>query len=85
MFHIKELRNRINVLHEGALRITYQDSLSSFEELLKIDKSVSIHHRNLQNLLIEICKIKMEVPASIMYDIMSLNQNTSYNLWLVSL
>ena len=85
MFHIKELRNRINVLHEGALRITYQDSLSSFEELLKIDKSVSIHHRNLQNLLIEICKIKMEVSASIMYDIMSLNQNTSYNLWLVSL
>ena len=85
MFHIKELRNRINALHEGALRITYQDSLSSFEELLKIDKSVSIHHRNLQNLLIEICKIKMEVPASIMYDIMSLNQNTSYNLWLVSL
>ena len=85
MFHIKELRNRINALHEGALRITYQDSLSSFEELLKIDKSVSIHHRNLQNLLIEICKIKMEVSASIMYDIMSLNQNTSYNLWLVSL
>ena len=85
MFHIKELRNRINALHEGALRITYQDSLSSFEELLKIDKSVSIHHRNLQNLLIEICKIKMEVSASIIYDIMSLNQNTSYNLWLVSL
>ena len=85
MFHIKELRNRINALHEGALRITYQDSLSSFEELLKIDKSVSIHHRNLQNLLIEICKTKMEVSASIMYDIMSLNQNTSYNLWLVSL
>ena len=47
MFHTKELNNQIYGLHEGALRITYQDN-----ELLKIDESVSIHHRNI--LLIEI-------------------------------
>ena len=54
IFHTKELNNRINCLHERALRITYQERISSFDELLKIDKAVSIHHRNLQYLLIEI-------------------------------
>ena len=59
MFHTKELNNRINSLHEKALRLTYQNRNSSFDELLKLDKSVSIHYRNLQYLLTEIYKVKM--------------------------
>ena len=43
MFHTKELNNRINSLHETALRLTYQNRNSSFDELLKFDKSVFIH------------------------------------------
>ena len=42
LFDTKELNNRINGLHERALRIIYQDRFSLFEKLLKIDKSVSI-------------------------------------------
>ena len=48
MFHSRTLNNRINSLHERALRLVYGDNTSSFEELLHLDKSFSIHDRNLQ-------------------------------------
>ena len=35
MFHSRSLNNKINSLHERALRITYSDRSSSFENLLK--------------------------------------------------
>ena len=50
MFHSRSLNNKINFLHERALRITYGDRSSSFENLLKKENSVSIHHRNIQAL-----------------------------------
>ena len=54
IFHRKQPNNRINSLHEKALRVTYQDRNSSFSELLNLDKSVSIHYKNLKYLLTEI-------------------------------
>ena len=48
MFHTKQINNRINNLHEKALRVTYQDRNSSFSELLNLDKSVSIHYKNIK-------------------------------------
>ena len=48
MFHSKRLNNKINSIHERALRITYVDNVSSFQELLEKDNSVSIHHKNIQ-------------------------------------
>ena len=48
MFHSRELNNKINRIHERALRITYKDKSPTFQELLKKDNSVSIHHRNVQ-------------------------------------
>ena len=59
MFDNKQLNNRINSQHEKALRVTYQDRNSSFSELLNLDKSVSIHYRNIKYLLTEIYKVKM--------------------------
>ena len=47
MFHSRRLNNKINSIHERALRITYQDHISTFQELLNKDNSISIHHRNL--------------------------------------
>ena len=41
------------MLHEGCLRIIYNDKQSSFTELLNKDNSVSIHIRNIQRLAIE--------------------------------
>ena len=39
---------KINHVHERALRLVYRDYISTFEELLIQDKSVCIHHRNIQ-------------------------------------
>ena len=78
MFHTKELNNRINRLHEKALRVTYQDKNSSFTELLNLDKSISIHYRNIQYLLTDVYKVKMGPSLLIVGD--SLSENTSYNL-----
>ena len=80
MFHTKQLNNLINSLHEKALRVTYQDRNSSFSELLNLDKSVSIHYRNIKYLLTEIYKVKMGLSPPIMSDIFSLSENSSYNL-----
>ena len=64
MFHTKELNSRINSLHEKALSLIYQNRNLSFDELLKLDKSVSIHYRNLQYLLTEVYEIKLDENAS---------------------
>ena len=39
MFHSGTLNNRINRLHENALRLVYNDSILSFENLLILDRS----------------------------------------------
>ena len=46
--HSETLNNKINKLHERALQLVYDERQSTFEELLDIDKSFTIHHRNLQ-------------------------------------
>ena len=45
MFHSRTLNNRINSLHERALRLVYKDPKFSFEELLQMDNSFTILHR----------------------------------------
>ena len=57
MFHSRKINERINRLHYRVLRITYLDEVSTFEELLCKDGSVTVHHRNLQQLVIEIFKV----------------------------
>ena len=52
MIHSRGLNNKINQIHEVALRIVYDDYSSTFEDLLNRDKSVTIHKRNLQQLAI---------------------------------
>ena len=47
MFHSREINNRINSIHERALRIVYKSKHLTFDELLQKDKSVRIHHRNI--------------------------------------
>ena len=66
MFHSRSLNNKINSLYERALRITYGDRSSKFENLLKKDNSVSIHHRNIQALATEMFKVKNNIVPEIM-------------------
>ena len=69
MFHSRELNNLINNIHEHALRIVFRDYESIIEQLLKQNKSVSIHQRNLQLLATEIFKTKNGLNPFIMEDI----------------
>ena len=69
MFHSRKLNNRINNIHERALRITYKDYNSSFNDLLEKDNSVSIHQRNLQVLATEIFKTKNGYNPPLLSDI----------------
>ena len=54
MFHSRAISNKINRIHERALRLTYSNYSSNFDELLKKDKSLSIPERNIQTFAIEI-------------------------------
>ena len=56
-FRSRGLSNKINRIHERALRITYNDKSSSYGELLTKDRSVTIHHRNIRALAIEVYKV----------------------------
>ena len=56
MFHSRHTNHKINRLHERALRIVYDGDVSTFDQLLAVDKSFSINHQNIHILLIEIYK-----------------------------
>ena len=80
MIHSRNLNNKINKIHERALRIVYEDYNSKFEELLKRDNSVTIHQKNLQYLAIEIYKVKRDLSPKIMKDLFQFNENPAYRL-----
>ena len=44
MFHSRGLNNKTNHIHEGALRITYNDKSSSYGESLTKDRSKTVHY-----------------------------------------
>ena len=59
MFHSRSLNSSIYRLHERCLGMIYNDKQSNFEELLVRDNSVSIHHRNIQRLAIQMYRLLM--------------------------
>ena len=79
MFHSRRMNNRVNRIHERALRLVYSNYTSSFEELLDIDGSYSIHHRNIQALAVEIYKFFNGLSPDIMSNIFK-TKSVSYNL-----
>ena len=61
--------NKINRIHERALRISYEDMRSDFDTMLLGDTAGSIHIRNLQLLMIEVYKTKWELNPTFMKEI----------------
>ena len=79
MLQSRTLNNRINNIHERALRLTYKDNKSSFKQLLEKDHSVTVHQKNLQVLVTEIFKVKNNLAPDIMKDVFKLKE-PPYNL-----
>ena len=77
MFHSQTIDNKINRLHERALRIVYSDFKTSFAGQ---DNSFSMHGRNIQSLAMEIYKflngLSLSIPNSVFYK----NISNSYKL-----
>ena len=57
MFCNRKANNRINKLHERALRLVYDDYETSFSDFLEKDGSFTVHHTNIQTLFLEMDKI----------------------------
>ena len=79
MFHSRKLRHKIDKIQERALRVTYQDYESSFEVLMEKDRSITVHQRNLQNLMTEMYKTKNGLNPAFMREIFC-QQESQHNL-----
>ena len=80
MLHSRTLNNKINRIHERALRTVYSDYNSSFNELLDKDGSFTIHQRNVQSLAIEIYKYLHGLSPAILSEIFRVIEIISYDL-----
>ena len=67
MFCSKTSNKSIIRSHKRALRITYQDTSSSYQELLEQNKCITIHQRNLQSLMCEVYKSINHLNPSFMW------------------
>ena len=63
MFHGRQIIDKINKLHDRALRIVYNNTVTSFKNLLIKDKLFTIHHQNIQSLAIERDKAIHNLPG----------------------
>ena len=66
----------INKIHKRALRIVLNDHFNDFETMLLNMNDITIHHRNIQTLMIELFKIKYDLAPPIMDSL--LNRRTIY-------
>ena len=78
IFRSRKSNNKINLLHKRDLRMTYNDQISSFQELLDKDNSFTVHHFNIQSLAIEMFKVINNIAATIIDDLFTTYH--SYNL-----
>ena len=79
MFHSRQLNNRINKIQERTLRLVYKDKKLTFDDLLILDNSVTIHQQNLQILATEIFKVKNSLAPEIMTEVFE-TKEPHYNM-----
>ena len=79
MYCERRLNNKINHLHEKALRMAYGDNNSAFTTLLEKDNAVKNHAKNLQLLMIEIYKTHNKLNPIFTEDIF-IAKSPKYNL-----
>ena len=78
MNYNRKINNRINRIHERALRVVYNNDNATFPQLLEKDNAVKIHDRNLQILATEMFKVKLGMAPVTMNDVFCIRKN-DYN------
>ena len=78
MFYSRKTNNRINKLHERALRLVYIDYESTFEDLLTKGGSFTVHDYNIQTLAIELYKLYNNISQTIFGELFTRNNNGYY-------
>ena len=68
MFCSKAANKEIYRTNKRALRVLYEDYDSSFELLLEKDRSITVHQKNLQNLMTEIYKTANQINPSYIWE-----------------
>ena len=76
MFHSRRTNSKINRLHERALRIVYDDDVSTFHQLLAMDKFSCTHHQNIQRLLTEIYKVLHDTSGNFLKELFVKRKST---------
>ena len=85
MCHSRKLYHKINRLYEKCVRIIHNDRTSSYEELLFKDYFflllfLSIHHKNMQELVIEIYKVAIGLCPEFMIEVFQFQIQNHSNL-----
>ena len=80
MFCSRSANNKINKLHERALRIVYDDCNSKFEELLTKDGSFTTHHKTFRNWKQKCLQFTMDFHKSLFWIYFIIITFTVYNL-----
>ena len=78
MCHSNELNNKINKLHERALRLVYPGRCLTFDDLLAKSGSFTIHERNLQKLAIEMYKVKNNLCPKPVQDLFKISSRGNH-------
>ena len=79
MFSSRRSNNLINRIHERSLTTVYDDTSSTFQELLQRNRSISIHHQNIQTLAMEVFKVVNKICPPIMKTFFDFRENR-YNI-----
>ena len=79
MLDFRTLNNKINRIHERALRTVYSNYNSSFSELLDKNGFFTIHQRNVQSLAIEIYKYLHGLSPAILSEVFQVNETVPYD------
>ena len=72
---VKLIVYKINRLQERALRLIYNDHISSFKELLSKDGTYMNHEQNIQNLAIEMLKALNDLSTPDFSELFQLNES----------
>ena len=78
MFHGRGKNNKINQIHEGSLRIIYNNKKSTFHELLEKYGSVAIHKWILRFLACEMFTLKGDMAPGQVKELILPNRQHRY-------